>query len=60
MNELKLDLIYNIGLVSMTHMDTYVTPTNDTNYSCHMYKSQRTYLTNHMEPIERRADLGCR
>ena len=25
-----------IGLVSTTHMDAYVTPTIDTDYSCHI------------------------
>ena len=33
------------------HMDAYVTPTNDTDYSCHNYKSHRTYLTNLMGSI---------
>ena len=29
-------LAYSIQLVSMTHMDAYVMPTNDTNYRCHI------------------------
>ena len=29
-------LAYSYWLVSMTHMDAYITPTNDTDYSCHL------------------------
>ena len=36
-----------IGLVSTMRMDAYVTPTIDTDCSCHIY-SLRTYLTNRM------------
>ena len=32
-------------------MDAYVMPTNDTDYSCHIAKSHRTYLTNHTGSI---------
>ena len=39
--------------VSTMRMETYATPTKDIDYSCYVYKSHRTYLTNHMGSIPR-------
>ena len=39
-----------IGLVSMTLMDAYVTPTNNIDYSC-LIKAIELVLTNHMGSI---------
>ena len=38
-------LAYFIGLVSTMHMNAYVIPTNDTDYSCHIK------ATKHIQPI---------
>ena len=35
----------------MIHFNSKATPINNTNYSCHNYKSCRTYLTNYIGSI---------